>query len=183
MTTRRDFLKALFSAAGICVADQLLSSQSVLAAIARSKTRTLNLNNVHTGEHLNLRYGAKGIWRDDDLEKISYLLRCHYTNEIKPIDPDVINLLCRIKDRFGSSKQVKIISGYRSRRYNEYLRCSGHCVAKESLHLKGLAVDFSIPGARTRDISRASKRLAAGGVGKYPDFVHIDTGRVRCWQG
>jgi uncharacterized protein YcbK (DUF882 family) len=183
MTSRRDFLKTIFAAAGIYAADQVLSSQSVLAALARPRTRALNLYNIHTGEHLSLRYGAKGIWRDDDLERISYLLRCHYTNEMRPIDPDVINLLCRIKDRFGSSKQVKIVSGFRSRRYNEYLRCAGHCVAKESLHLKGLAVDFSIPGIRARDISRAAKRLAAGGVGKYPDFVHIDTGRVRSWQG
>jgi uncharacterized protein YcbK (DUF882 family) len=181
MTSRRDFLKTIFAAAGIYAADQVLSSQNLLAAITRPKTRTLDLYNIHTGEHLNLRYGAKGIWRDDDLDRVNYLLRCHYTNQIKPIDPDVVNLLCRIKDRFGSKRQVKIISGYRSRQYNEYLRCSGHCVAKESLHVKGLAVDFSIPGVRTRDISRAAKRLAAGGVGRYPDFVHIDTGRVRYW--
>jgi len=181
MTSRRDFLKTLCTAAGIYVVENLVSSQSVLAAIARRRARALRLNNINTGEHLSLRYGAKGIWREDDLEKINYFLRCHYTNEIKPIDPAVINQLCRIKDRFGSSREVKIISGYRSRKYNEYLRCTGHCVAKESLHLQGLAVDFSIPGIRTRDISRAARRLAAGGVGKYPDFVHIDTGRVRNW--
>jgi uncharacterized protein YcbK (DUF882 family) len=181
MTSRRDFLKTFFAATGLCIAEQVLSSQSVLAALAKSKVRALRLDNINTGEHLSLRYSAKGIWREDDLERINYFLRCHYTNEIKPISPDVINLLCSIKDRFGSSREVKIISGYRSRKYNEYLRCTGHCVAKESLHLQGLAVDFSIPGIRTRDISRTAKRLAAGGVGKYPDFVHIDTGRVRCW--
>jgi len=181
MTSRRDFLKALFAAAGMYVTDSVLSSQSVLAALARPRMRTLNLLNIHTEERLSLHYGTKGIWRDDDLDRVNYLLRCHYTDQIKPIDPDVVNLLCRIKDRFGSKRQVKIISGYRSRQYNEYLRCSGHCVAKESLHVKGLAVDFSIPGVRTRDISRAAKRLAAGGVGRYPDFVHIDTGRVRHW--
>lgn len=181
MTSRRDFLKTIFAAAGLCIADQVLTSQSVLAAIARPKTRALNLYNIHTGEQLSLHYGAKGIFRDGDLERISYLLRCHYTNEIKPIDPEVINLLCRIKDRFGSSRQVQIISGFRSRRYNEYLRCAGHCVAKESLHLQGRAIDFFIPEVRTRDISRAAKRLAAGGVGRYPDFIHIDNGRVRYW--
>jgi uncharacterized protein YcbK (DUF882 family) len=183
MTSRRDFLKTILAAAGIYAADELLSSQSLLAAITRPKTRALNLYNIHTGEHLSLRYNAKGIWRDDDLQRVNHFLRCHYTNDVKSMDPALINLLCRVKDRFGSSRQVKIISGYRSRRYNEYLRCAGHCVAKESLHLKGLAIDFSIPGIRTRDISRAAQRLVAGGVGKYPDFVHIDTGRVRSWRG
>jgi uncharacterized protein YcbK (DUF882 family) len=181
MTSRRDFLKTLCAAAGICIADSVLSSESVLAAIARPKNRALRLYNIHTNEHLSVRYSSKGIWRDADMERISYFLRCHYTNAVKPIPPELVNQLCRIKDRFGSSREVKIISGFRSRQYNEYLRCTGHCVAKESLHLQGRAIDFFIPGVRTRDISRTAKRLAAGGVGKYPDFVHIDTGRVRYW--
>jgi uncharacterized protein YcbK (DUF882 family) len=36
--------------------------------------------------------------------------------------------------------------------------------------------------ARLRDLARALQR---GGVGYYPksDFVHIDTARVRYWEG
>jgi uncharacterized protein YcbK (DUF882 family) len=49
--------------------------------------------------------------------------------------------------------------------------------------MKGKALDFRLPGTDTavlRDSARAMKR---GGVGYYrkPDFIQIDTGRVRNW--
>jgi uncharacterized protein YcbK (DUF882 family) len=179
MTSRRDFLKTIITAAGMVSLHNLFSAQDVLAAL--KPRRLLNLYNPHTGEQLILRYSSRGIWNEDDQEKLNYFLRCHYTNEIKPIPPTLINALCRVKDRFGPSRQIKLISGYRSREYNEYLRMTGHQVAKESLHLQGLAVDFAIPGIRNRDVSRYARRLKQGGVGRYPDFVHIDIGRVRYW--
>ena len=179
MTSRRDFLKTLFVGAGLVILDDLVSAHDVLAAL--KPRRVLNLYNTHTGEQLALRYSAKGTWSKDDQQKLNYFLRCHYTNEIKPIPPELTTVLCRVKDRFGPARQIKVISGYRSREYNEYLRMTGHHVAQESLHLQGLAVDFSIPGIRNRDVSRYAKKLRQGGVGRYPDFVHIDIGRVRYW--
>ena len=179
MTSRRDFLKTLITGAGIIVLDDLVSAHDVLAAL--KPRRALNLYSTHTGEQLTLRYGSKALWSTDDQEKLNYFLRCHYTNEIKPIPPELINALCRVKDRFGPARQIKVISGYRSREYNEYLRMTGHHVARESLHLQGMAVDFSIPGIRNRDVCRYARWLKQGGVGRYPDFVHIDIGRVRYW--
>jgi uncharacterized protein YcbK (DUF882 family) len=179
MTSRRDFLKTIITAAGMVSLHNVFSAQDVLAAL--KPRRLLNLYNPHTGEQLLLRYSSRGIRNKDDQEKLNYFLRCHYTNEIKPIPPELITALCRVKDRFGPARQIKVISGYRSREYNEYLRMAGHQVAKESLHLQGLAVDFAIPGIRNRDVSRYARRLKQGGVGRYPDFVHIDIGRVRYW--
>jgi len=179
MTSRRDFLKTIVTAAGMVSLHNMLSAQDLLAALR--PRRVLNLYNTHTDEQLSLPYSPRGIWSKDDQEKLNYFLRCHYTNEIKPIPPALINVLCRVKDRFAPSCQIKVISGYRSREYNEYLRLTGHQVAKESLHLQGLAIDFAIPGIRNRDIYRYARRLKKGGVGGYPDFVHIDIGRVRYW--
>jgi len=179
MTSRRDFLKTLFAGAGLVILDDLASAHDVLAAINPSKS--LKLYNTHTCEQLTLRYSSKGIWKRDDMERISYFLRCHYTDKVKPIPPRLVNLLCRVKERTAPSRQLHIISGYRSREYNEYLRRTGHQVATESLHLQGQAVDFIIPGVRASKISRTAKRLKVGGVGRYPDFVHIDIGRVRYW--
>jgi uncharacterized protein YcbK (DUF882 family) len=167
------------AAAGMFIIDDLFSAHDVLAAL--KPRRLLKLYNPHTGEQLTLRYSTRGIWNEDDQKKLNYFLRCHYTNEIKPIPPTLIKALCRVKDRFGPSRQIKVVSGYRSREYNEYLRRTGHQVAKESLHVQGLAVDFSIPGIRSRDVSRYARRLKQGGVGRYPGFVHIDIGRVRSW--
>jgi uncharacterized protein YcbK (DUF882 family) len=172
MTSRRDFLKTIITAAGMVTLHDMFSAQDILAAISPAKS--LKLYNT-------LRYSSQGIWKRDDMERISYFLRCHYTNKVKPIPPRLVNLLCRVKERTAPSRQLHIISGYRSREYNEYLRRTGHQVATESLHLQGQAVDFIIPGVRASKISRTAKRLKAGGVGRYPDFVHVDIGRVRYW--
>ena len=57
-------------------------------------------------------------------------------------------------------------------------------MAKGSLHLQGRAIDV-----RLADVGSASLRdagaveLRRGGVGYYrgPEYVHVDTGRVRRW--
>ncbi len=147
-----------------------------------AKPRHQELHNIHTGEHLSLRYSSKGIWRDGDLERISYFLRCHYTNGGKAHTAGSGKpCSAAIRNRFGSSREVKIISGFRSRQYNEYLRCTGHCVAKESLHLQGRAIDFFIPGHTYPGYFPHGKAPRCRRGGKYPGFVHIDNGRVRCW--
>jgi uncharacterized protein YcbK (DUF882 family) len=51
------------------------------------------------------------------------------------------------------------------------------------MHLRGKAVDVRLTDSDTRDLRRAAKELARGGVGYYSrsNFVHLDTGRVRWW--
>ncbi len=53
--------------------------------------------------------------------------------------------------------------------------------------MKGQAADISLPGRELRDLYDAALGLRIGGVGYYPDpdddFVHIDIGRVRRWEG
>jgi uncharacterized protein YcbK (DUF882 family) len=58
-------------------------------------------------------------------------------------------------------------------------------VAVHSLHLEGRAIDVRLRGVdcvRLAELARGNQR---GGVGYYrsSDFVHVDTGRVRSWQG
>ncbi|MCL4537823.1 MAG: DUF882 domain-containing protein [Nitrospirae bacterium] len=173
MISRRGFIKAI--AAGMAILP-------FKKALASSKTeRMLNLHNTHTGESVNIKYYDSGIYDPDALNEINYLLRDHYTNEVKAIDVKALDLLCNIKDIFGKDKQVKIISGYRSFEYNEYLRSLGRRVSKNSLHLHGLAIDFVIPGVSNYELFRIAKSFGVGGVGHYPEFVHIDTGRIRYW--
>jgi uncharacterized protein YcbK (DUF882 family) len=143
--------------------------------------RFLNLYNIHTGESLNTTYYQEGTYNHSAVDKINYLLRCHYTNEVMPLDIRLLDLLCDIKDISGKDREVHIISGYRSHAYNEYLRSLGRKVARDSFHLYGLAIDFSIPCVSSSELSNIAKSFSAGGVGKYPDFVHIDLGRVRYW--
>ncbi len=173
MISRRYFLKAAVTITCVYPFRKLIASSKM--------ERSLNLYNVHTHEKLYARYFASGIYDKNALNDINYILRCHYSNEIITIDTNLLNLLCDIKDIFGKDKEVHIISGYRSFAYNEYLRSLGRKVARDSLHLYGLAIDFTIPDISISKLSDAAKSFNAGGVGKYPEFIHIDVGRIRYW--
>ncbi|HUI44417.1 MAG TPA: DUF882 domain-containing protein [Nitrospirota bacterium] len=143
--------------------------------------RVLNLYNTHTRERLHVTYCSCGVYHKDALEKINRLMRCHYTNEIKPIDVEVLDLLCNIKDRLEKDAEIQIISGYRSPVYNDYLWRHGRGAVKNSLHLEGRAIDFYLPRVHNTRLFKVAQSFNAGGVGYYPDFVHIDNGRVRYW--
>jgi uncharacterized protein YcbK (DUF882 family) len=174
MISRRNFLKVVVG--GLTV----YPFKNVLASNNKSE-RILNMYNIHTGERLDIKYYDSGIYDPHAMNKINYLLRCHYTDEVKDIDMRVIDLLCDIKDIFGRDRKVEIISGYRSTLYNRYLRSLGRGVGRNSLHQSGLAIDFKILGISNDKLSRIARSFKAGGVGRYPEFIHIDTGPVRSW--
>ena len=173
MITRRDFIKACVAAV------TLLPFTDAFASMGAD--RALDMYNIHTDEKLNIRYCSSGCYDPDALEKIDYFLRCHYTNEVKEIDVGVLDLLCDIKDSVGTKKEVQIISGYRSPAYNQYLASLGRHVSRHSLHMQGLAIDFTLDGISNGQLARIAKSFRAGGVGTYSDFVHVDVGRVRYW--
>jgi uncharacterized protein YcbK (DUF882 family) len=56
-------------------------------------------------------------------------------------------------------------------------------VARGSLHLQGRAIDVRLTDVDSATLRDAAVALQRGGVGYYrgPDFVHVDTGRVRRW--
>lgn len=173
MITRRDFLKSVAAVAAV------YPFKGAMASI--KEERMLNALNIHTGESLNTVYYTSGRYDYSAIREINYFLRCHYTNKIETIDIKLIDLLSSIQNIFGVDKQLQIISGYRSVEYNEYLRNIGRKVSKNSLHLLGLAADFTIPNIDNSELFRIAKSFKLGGVGLYPEFVHIDTGRIRYW--
>jgi uncharacterized protein YcbK (DUF882 family) len=180
MISRRNFLKGTL--ASMCSYPLGSLRGGFASADTKSATeRVLKLYNIHTGELLYTRYWLDGKYIQEEVSRINYFLRCHYTNVVKPISIQVIDLLCELKNRFASGKEVTIISGYRSPEYNQHLQSLGRHVAEDSLHLDGLAIDFAIPGTRIEKLAKAAMQLQAGGVGLYRTFVHIDVGRVRHW--
>ena len=157
---------------------------SHLTVWAQSETeRTLSFYNTHTHERLTATYKQGEQYIPEALEKISYILRDHRTGDIHPIDPKLMDFLYDLLTEVDNHGEVHIISGYRSPVTNKKLRGRSKGVAAGSLHMRGKALDFRLPGTDTavlRDTARAMKR---GGVGYYQklDFVQIDTGRVRFW--
>lgn len=146
---------------------------------------SLNLLHTHTGERLAVTYRNAGC-RDCDpeaLDRINHLLRCHYTDEVHPIDVRTLDYLTRLDQHLGGGNEIHVVSGYRSPSYNEKLRHRGHGVARNSLHLLGKALDIRIPGIELSTLRRIALGLQLGGVGFYPrpDFLHIDSGQFRIW--
>ena len=114
------------------------------------------------------------------------MLRDFRQNEVKPIDPQLLDLLFELGGTLETDQPFHVISGYRSPHTNQMLRERGGSdtgVATKSLHMVGKAIDIRVPGVKLDDLRAAAKSLKLGGVGFYPssNFVHLDTGRVRYW--
>ena len=147
------------------------------------RERRLVLFNTHTREKLDVCYARGESYRSEALSAVNHILRDHRTNEVNPIDPRLLDLLCAIRSKAGPDACLHIISGYRSPGTNRRLRQQGRGVARKSLHMQGHAADIRIPGLATSRLRRMALTLRQGGVGYYPqsDFVHVDIGPVRSW--
>lgn len=117
-------------------------------------------------------------------ETVNRFLRCHFTNEPRIMDGALARTLRDAARHFGRDR-IDIVSGFRAPKYNLMLRKKGREVARDSQHTHGNAVDFRIPGVSVHALEAWAKSLRLGGVGLYEGsgFVHVDTGRVRYWNG
>jgi len=179
--SRRSFLKASLVGASILVGQLARAEQVSARALPPAE---LSLYNTHTAERLEVTYrDGSGHYDEAALRAIDHLLRCHYTGEVRRIDPRVIEFLNLVDKTLGGDHEVQIISGFRSRAYNAWLLRHGHGVATKSLHLVGRAIDARIGGVDLDAFRRTALALEVGGVGYYPrsGFVHLDSGRVRAW--
>jgi uncharacterized protein YcbK (DUF882 family) len=154
-------------------------------ANAREKDRTLKLYFTHTGERGEFTYKRNGKFDPAALKKINHFLRDWRRNEPTKMDPRLLDIIWNVYREVGGREPIHVVSGYRSMKTNDMLRRRGRGAAKKSLHTRGQALDFFIPGVPVSKIRKAGLRLQRGGVGYYPKsgspFVHLDTGSVRHW--
>lgn len=83
------------------------------------------------------------------------------------------------------NRPIKVISGYRSPRYNK--RIGG---ARKSQHMTASAADIQVPGLMPSYVKKAivelikSGKMDSGGIGLYTSFTHYDVrGRNARWYG
>ena len=96
---------------------------------------------------------------------------------------ELVENLQIIRDYIG--KPIRVISGYRSPRYNR--RIGG---ARKSQHMTAKAADLRVSGMSPRELREViiklikEGKIKKGGVGLYTSFVHYDV-RVRNarWKG
>jgi uncharacterized protein YcbK (DUF882 family) len=181
---RRRFLGVGAAAAAALVPSTALASTRGSSTAAPA--RILSFFNTHTGERLRTAYCCGGVYQRDALDQINFILRDFRANEVKPIDPRLLDLLHELGGTLGVDQPFHILSGYRAPATNAMLRARGgqeSGVASGSLHLVGQAIDIRVPGVQLDHLRGAARSLKLGGVGFYPssNFVHVDTGRVRYW--
>jgi uncharacterized protein YcbK (DUF882 family) len=148
-----------------------------------TRTRSLGLYAVNTGERLRVDYCIDGRYEPQSLRALDHLLRDFRTDEVYPVDPRVLDILYDVGEALESASAYHVVCGYRSPATNEMKLRQGRGVARNSYHLTGKAIDVFLPSRGLRDIRRAALALGAGGVGYYPraGFVHLDIGPVRTW--
>jgi uncharacterized protein YcbK (DUF882 family) len=169
-----------FGAPAMAWADAAASNVS-----AATDPRCVALDNLHTGEQLEAVYWEDGDYIPDVLDAVNHHLRDYRTGDVHPIDPGLLDLLDAVNSMTGTKARFQVISGYRSAATNAMLRERSEEVAKKSFHMSGMAIDVRLPDVDLSRLHGAVLSLGRGGVGYYPesDFVHMDVGPQRCWQG
>lgn len=148
---------------------------------------TFKMQCTNTGERLMMRFTKQdGLLAAERPFDLNHFLRDWRENQIRPIDPKIISGLATVVSlarQQGWNGEVQITSGYRTRKTNELLRSRGAGAARNSLHIKAMAIDFALPGVSPAELGALARETLPGGVGTYAGFVHIDSGPERSWTG
>lgn len=187
MISRRRMLLA----AGALAGSAALGARASMAAGGAStagtspQSRRIALNNLHTGEKLEIEYFRDDAYVTDALAAIEVLLRDFRNGEKHPIDPKLMDYLLDVAAQAGVPASYSVISGYRSPETNERLHERSSGVSQKSLHMQGRAIDVRMSGVDCADLAARAEGLKRGGVGYYraSNFVHLDTGAFRTWRG
>lgn len=145
--------------------------------------RRLRLYRPQSGESVNEVY-----WQDNALNSIGYLRVCQllrdvHVNQGVYMDVRLLDILRAVQgymEYYGFNNPISIYSGYRSPKTN----ANTEGAAKNSLHVLGRAVDFTMPGVPASYMGALASHFQGGGVGFYINsgFTHVDTGYVRYWS-
>lgn len=184
--SRREVLGyATLGAAGAAAATVAGRSATASPAYLRGlgDFRRLNLANHRTGERLNVIYYTDGAYIPEALEEVNYIFRDWRSDETAKMALRTVDFTAAVYKRLDTSEPFQIISGYRSPATNAMLRRKGRGVAKNSFHMRAMAVDVSLQSRSVPEMFRAAMSLKAGGVGRYSrtHFIHLDSGPSRSW--
>lgn len=145
----------------------------------------LTLTNANTGEKLVKAIRVETFNHGINYTELDYFLRDWRENKIIRMNKQVVDIFLQISEKaLGNNNALaaQITSGYRTNKTNSYLRKLSRNVAKNSLHIKGQAIDFTIDNIPRAQLKNIAKEHAFGGLGVYDNFIHIDSGPFRRWR-
>ncbi len=177
--SRRSFIKLGL----VSVASQLIPFESMAATEDFSRSRSLFLYHPERKEYIDGIYFDNGRYISSVMKKIDYLFRDNQNGKIITIHNHLIDVLSYLQKSLKTRNPFHIVSGYRSPGTNANLRKRQNGVAKNSLHMYGMAADIRLNGCDLNLLRQTASNLRAGGVGYYPQskFIHLDIGEIRYW--
>ena len=180
--TRRGILGA-FAATAVTAAPTYSNAAGFLRG--GGDVRRIQMFSGRTGERLDTIYWIEGEYIGEAIREVNTFMRDWRTGQVIDIDTRTIDIMAATHNLMDANEPYMMLSGYRSPQTNTMLRSRSRNVAKNSLHVLGQAADLRLNGRSTDQMSRAAKSVRAGGVGRYrgSNFVHMDCGPIRSWNG
>ena len=180
--TRRGLL-GVFAATTLIAAPTYSHAFGVLRGAG--DIRRVRMYSGRTGETLDSIYWIEGEYIPEVLKEINHFMRDWRNDDRIKMDPHNVDIIAAAHRLLDVNEPFMLLSGYRSPATNAMLRSKSRGVAKNSLHMKGMAADLRLKSRSVGQMARAAKACSAGGVGTYSrsDFVHMDCGPVRTWGG
>lgn len=160
------------------------AAERVITPSSHSEVRTLTLRHKWSDEYVTAVFRRGGDYDREALQVINYIMRDRHDEAVVPIDIRLVELLADLQADLAPNEAIDVLSGYRTPRTNYRLRRRNRAAARNSLHMRAMAVDLRIDGVSTRELRDWGVGRAYGGVGYYPRrrFVHLDVGDVRYWR-
>lgn len=145
--------------------------------------RRVSMRSGRTGESLETIYWVEGEYIKEALKEINHFMRDWRQDAAVSMDPRNLDIIAATHNLLDTKEPYQLLSGYRSPATNAMLRSRSRGVAKNSLHMKGMAADLRLSSRSVSQMARAGIACGSGGVGTYSrsNFVHMDCGVVRSW--
>ncbi len=180
--TRRGLL-GVFAATAVIAAPTYSKAFGLLKGAG--DIRRFRMYSGRTGESIDTIYWIEGEYIPEVTKEINHFMRDWRSDDVVKMDPRNFDIIAAAHRLLDVSEPYMLLSGYRSPSTNAMLRSKSGGVAKNSLHLKGMAADLRLKSRSVSQMARAAEACSAGGVGHYPrsNFVHMDCGPVRTWGG
>ncbi|MBE2276530.1 MAG: DUF882 domain-containing protein [Rhodobacteraceae bacterium] len=180
--SRRGIL-GIFAAAAVVAAPTYSNAFGLLRGAG--DIRRIRMYSGRTGESIDTIYWIEGEYIPDVLKEVNHFMRDWRTDDVAKMDARNFDIMAAAHRLMDVNEPYMLLSGYRSPKTNAMLRSKSGGVAKNSLHMKGMAADLRLKSRSVGQMAKAASACAAGGVGRYSrsNFVHMDCGAIRSWGG
>ena len=147
--------------------------------------RRVKMYSGRSGETVDAIYWIDGKYIPEVLKEINHFMRDLRADETMKMIPGNLDIIAATYNLLDVKEPYMLLSGYRSPATNAALRAQSSGVARNSLHMKGMAADLRLKSRSVSQMARAAEACSAGGVGRYSrsNFVHMDCGPIRHWGG